>query len=322
MAQVDALLDLFGEDPGATIATAHDEGELDSLFDGLLGSRPATLDWRHLIWIANELTLDGDRRAFERLATTAQTALSRAAFARAILSLEELYPRLAHFEEALRRGTFANVVQALRRADVLSLFEHATGYAIALHPFYYSAKIEHHLNKGDLKRAFDALVEAVQENNKMGGRGMPHFKTWVERVWQAHRDRGFVQDLTEDPEDWRNRTDRLTILYGQVRTGFRTTKPKTPKIEKKVLVLSMVWLWGPYTVPEDLPDWLDRHTPPVLLAECGFTASGLGWRTYPVRPPGNMLRDLVRYWHVVAKKRKLQSFCTKYGLPMPEWPTS
>ena len=114
------------------------------------------------------------------------------------------------------------------------------------------------------------------------------------------------------------------ILFGQIRTGFRTSKPKRPRIHEDQVVLPLVWLWGPYTVIDQSKfRYSIRHDmPPEYYAEHGYIgASHGGWIAHSVRPPGNMLRDLIRYWHVYAKKRKLADFCAKHGLDVPQWPT-
>lgn len=296
------LVGLFEDDPEAAVQEARDSKKLRTLFNTIIQRLPVGMSWKYLLIMADELTIENNTFWFERLVQVAVNNQRRHELFEAMADYEgDNFPeRLPSFEYAAGIGVFAPIVFDMKKADIDRLVETDAISRAAL-AAYFGNKIDHFVVNGDQKRAFDSLVAAAKA---FEGWRPSVFEAWVSYIWQAHFEKGLVTDLTDDPKDWRNCNEPRQVTYGIARNGHKGT-PKIYKIETAAVDVPKLWLWGNY----------------IEIAEDESCTDGK-WRNahHAVAPPGNMLRDLIWYWHNREKARRLRNFCQEHGLTIPAEP--
>lgn len=320
--EIGAILEVFRDDPDTTIAMLSDRQTL-ALLEALLADVPKDTNWLHLIRMANGLPSQTSNEMFVRIIRAANNELRRRELLQALVNYGHVDDgtgddddaeiddangdiSLNRFEAAIVRGTFDELIVHMGQTAIENFAKGRLAHPVVT--AYCAGRIQRFLEAGDPKRAFDELVASA---TIIDGWRPPLFEKWIERVWQLHRDKNLVIDLTEDPKDWRNNAWDKTMRFGQNRTGFKTTKPKKPTVNLKEEAVPLGKLWERYkrlpTDAEKRIDWGER----------------VGWRgemyrndcPIMVRKPGNMIRDMAWYWHNEAKERKLREFCILRSIP-------
>lgn len=316
-AQALAYRDMFLENPMATVENILLNRKTHILLEALLADLPRGTDWLHLLRLGDALSRHNDIW-FHRIIQAANRNLAQAALSDALIeymsSSEELHSLgLVNLERAVDAGVFDPIIERLPKNVVKNLVHHCTmGDAfvrsVAAH------RIQHFLDRGDLKRAFDELA---QFGIALPDRRPPAFELWVNRVWREHHEKGLVTDLTDDPGDWRNCAMPIQVRFGKLRGGntARGHKPCVDTLDTHVPILP---LWGTYTLPiPDVRSYAVRWAP-LKRAENAYAQDVHGKVVYfPMTPTGAMLRDMIVYWHQKAKERKLWDFCAKHNIAYP-----
>lgn len=306
-ASIEAILDTFTEDPDTTIAMLN-RARTELLLEALLADVPKGTNWMHLLRMANGIGKATNAEWFRRIIRAANNELRRRELLQAFVDYgtNENDLQLLRFEDAITAGVFDELIVHLGRETIENLAKGTLAQPIVI--AYSAGRIQRFIEAGDPKRAFDGLVDSATIIERWRP---PLFEKWVERVWQAHRDKGLLTDLTDDPRDWRNNDWEKTMRFGQNRTGFKTKKPKKPTINlmKEAVPLGKLWerYQRPPTVAEKALDWGEHE----------------GWRGVMYRNsapnmverPGNMIRDMAWHWHNESKERKLRDFCGQHGIP-------
>lgn len=312
----ETLLDIFSEEPESILAMLDDE-QTYRLLEAILCDVPMGTNWIYLIRMANRLEHEMAVERLRRIVSGANSELRLRELAQALVDYgnSDNDLQLLHFENAITAGIFDEVIAHLGRGAVEALAKGNLSRPIVT--AYSAARIQRFIESGDPKRAFDELVTSA---NAISDWRPPLFEKWIVRVWQAHRDKELVVDLTDDPRDWRNNTRQRTIRYGQVRTGYITKKTKTPTINTMEVDVPFSCMLAPYirepNTEERGLDWKGtEHCSPA----------GLQWQPtsicrivpWMVNKPGNMIRDMAWYWHNKAKEEELQKFCAKHKIDYP-----
>lgn len=307
--EIEVILDTFAEDPEATIAMISEE-QTKSLLSAILSDVPKDTNWMHLIRMANGLGGAQSVEWFRQILRAANNELRRRELLQALVDYgtdEEEDLKLLRFEDAIANGVFDELIVHM---GIGTVERFATGsLARPVLTAYSAGRIQRFIESCDPKRAFDELVISA---TTIEGWLPPLFEKWVERTWQAHRNKGLVTDLSNDARDWRNNASHKTIRFGQNRTGFITKKPRKPTINVMEEPVPLGKLWERYCRPPNENEMaLDWGTRSVGYGTFRNRAPTM------VNKPGNMLRDMAWYWHNEAKERKLRTFCAENGIDCP-----
>ncbi|MEK7632738.1 MAG: hypothetical protein AAB473_03030 [Patescibacteria group bacterium] len=303
---INALLDSFMEDPEITIAMLNEEQAV-LLLEAILSDVPEDTDWMHLLRMANGLGRAESVERFRSIIHAANNELRRSELLRAFVdyTINDEGVQLLRFEDAIAAGVFDELIVHLDRKTIKSLTRGTLAQPVVT--AYSAGRIQRFIEGRDPKRAFDELVYSA---TAIDGWRPPLFEKWVQRVWQAHRDKGLVLELTTDPMDWRNNVERKITRFGRVRTKSRI---KHPEIRSEEEFVPLYELWDHYrrpaTAEERKLDWGIEKTLYTLQQPRMCTAPPM------VDPPGNMIRDMAWHWHNESKERKLREFCSQHGIP-------
>ncbi|MBU4453399.1 hypothetical protein KKH24_03995, partial [Patescibacteria group bacterium] len=240
-----ALLDILRDDPETAIALAARHGKLDQLFQAYVAEVQADRmepNWRQFVYMVSSMPRSDWAQAYGRL-----VELALATNHRGMLLLALVENKRESRSVLACQDTFTPLFVQMTRAEVelVESWPHAVNT-------YYRHHISRFIERDDLKRAFDTVVEAIRAFCKSLGpvENDLHFvaldpkdpgtrnavfaqrlrkhadnatlNAYIEMVWRAHRTAELVPDVSDDLMAWENTAKHVTYQYGQ---NCRGSKP-------------------------------------------------------------------------------------------------